>query len=246
MTDVLSFHEPEGLSPRGTLLVVPGRGEAPSVYRRFGARLAVDAYRVHVVSDPTADRARAHDQLVLAVDSGTLPRPLVLIGSDTGALFAAALLAEEELSGVDGLILAGLPVAGDTEAAASWDEELDHRSSCPTHRGRISDSIVRPGALYESVPEGWLERSSLDALRLPILALHGRDDPISAVDAAYALYATAPATEFVEIDGALHDVLNDQSHRTVAATVILWLERLRAGDGLAAIANPRPLGVRVA
>ncbi|MGW9129956.1 hypothetical protein [Streptomyces sp. NPDC055681] len=28
--------------------------------------------------------------------------------------------------------------------------------------------------------------------------------------------------------GGVHDVLNDASHRTAAATVVLWLERLRA------------------
>ena len=36
---VASWTEPEGLNPRGTVIVVPGRGEEPAVYERFdGAR----------------------------------------------------------------------------------------------------------------------------------------------------------------------------------------------------------------
>ncbi len=42
-----------------------------------------------------------------------------------------------------------------------------------------------------------------------------------------------PRAELVSITGAPHDVLNDQTHRTAAATVVLFLERLRAGQSLA-------------
>ena len=37
-----AWNEPDGVSPRGTLVVIPGRGEGPSVYERFGRRLAAD------------------------------------------------------------------------------------------------------------------------------------------------------------------------------------------------------------
>jgi hypothetical protein len=37
---VLSWTEPEGVNPRGTLVVIPGRGERPELYERFGRRLA--------------------------------------------------------------------------------------------------------------------------------------------------------------------------------------------------------------
>ncbi|AEH10090.1 hypothetical protein FsymDg_2752 [Candidatus Protofrankia datiscae] len=36
MTDYLDFTGPEGLRTHGTVLVVPGRGESPAVYRRLG------------------------------------------------------------------------------------------------------------------------------------------------------------------------------------------------------------------
>lgn len=35
-----NWDEPAGPAPRGTLIVLPGRGETPTSYRRFGRRLA--------------------------------------------------------------------------------------------------------------------------------------------------------------------------------------------------------------
>jgi hypothetical protein len=46
------WSEPAGLARRGTLIVIPGRGEQPGLYERFGRRIAADAYRVHVAADP--------------------------------------------------------------------------------------------------------------------------------------------------------------------------------------------------
>ena len=52
---VLTWTEPEGIAVRGTLVVIPGRGEQPAHYERFGRRIPADGYRVHAVTDPTAD-----------------------------------------------------------------------------------------------------------------------------------------------------------------------------------------------
>jgi alpha-beta hydrolase superfamily lysophospholipase len=89
----MDYLAPDGVRTRGTVIVVPGRGETPGVYARFGARLASDAYRVRVVEAPgtVADLA---DRLADAVDgiADGLVRPLVLVGSDLGAATIAALL----------------------------------------------------------------------------------------------------------------------------------------------------------
>jgi alpha-beta hydrolase superfamily lysophospholipase len=243
----LSFLEPVGgPDPRGTLVLVPGRGEHAEVYRRFGTRLSVDAYRVHVVAEPTVDADAARGQIA-SVTGGAAPRPpIVLVGSDTGALFATALVATGEFE-PDGLILAGLPLTQDPDlAAGSWDQELDARTTCPTHRGRLSESLVSPGALYGAVPETWLEQATLNAIGIPILGLHGRDDPITPLDTVRDAFGSAPDADLVGIADARHDVLNNQSHRTVAATIVLWLERLRLGRALPVIATVEPLGADVA
>jgi alpha-beta hydrolase superfamily lysophospholipase len=62
-----------------------------------------------------------------------------------------------------------------------------------------------------------------------VLILHGTADPITPVAAVRALAARIPQAELATVHGGRHDVLNDAPHRTVAAHVVQWLERLRTG-----------------
>ena len=240
MDGIASWAEPAGIAPRGTLIVIPGRGEQPELYERFGRRIASDGYRVHVVADPTLDAALTTSQVL---DQAVEVHPFVLAGSDTGALFAAGLVASGQVTGVDALILAGLPVAaeaGDAGSAsaepASWDAELDSRTACPAHRGRLAGPGLRRGALYEPVPAGWAELADLGEIAQPVLFVHGTDDPVSSLAEARARYAAAPRAKLVTIAGGRHDTLNDITHRTVAATIVLFLERLRLSADLPLIA----------
>jgi pimeloyl-ACP methyl ester carboxylesterase len=241
-SSVLSWAEPDGLSPRGTVIVIPGRGEQPDVYERFGRRISADAYRVHVVANPVEDPALAEEQ-VRSLLGG--PKPVVLAGSDTGALFAAGLVASGRLPEADALVIAGLPTgtaaaeadAGTGQTAnSSWEAELEARTACPTHRGRLAGPILRRGALYEPVPDGWLDLADLKAVSVPVLGIHGAADPVSPLAAAREKYAAAPRAELVSIADGRHDAFNDITHRTAAATVILFLERLRLGPDLPPIA----------
>ena len=221
-----SWDEPEGLGPRGTLIVLAGRGEHGGVYERFGRRLAFDAYRVRALGDPTADPA-VLDQAAKLLADESLPGPKVLVGSDTGALHALQ-LAAEQVPGLDALILAGLPTTPWT--AAGWESEAEARTACPTHQGRLTnDSEFRRGALAEQ-PD--LPEPRLDLVRVPVLALHGRADTVSPLDRALEVYAGHPSVRTVTFDGGRHDVLNDALHRTAAATVVLFLERLRLSPEL--------------
>jgi alpha-beta hydrolase superfamily lysophospholipase len=240
-SSVLSWSEPEGLNPRGTVVVVPGRGERPEVYERFGRRISSDAYRVHVVANPVEDAALAEEQ-IRSLLAG--PKPIVLAGSDTGALFAAGLVASRRLPEAEALVLAGLPTsaaqpeadAADESAADSWAAELEARTACPAHRGRLAGPILRRGALYEPVPDGWLVLADLKSATVPVLGLHGAADSVSPLAAARQRYAAAPRAELVSIADGRHDAFNDITHRTAAATVILFLERLRLGADLPPIA----------
>jgi alpha-beta hydrolase superfamily lysophospholipase len=226
--------EPEGIAPRGTLILIPGRGESPELYERFGRRISSDGYRVHAVATSQ----------VLGVAADV--RPYVLVGSDTGALFAAGLVASGQVTGVDALVLAGLPAppeptaaepaVGDAPPAESWEAELEARTACPAHRGRLAGQGLRRGALYEPVPSGWESLADLGRIEQPVLALHGAADPVSALTDARERYAQAPRAELISIAGGVHDVLNDVTHRTVAATIVLFLERLRLGADLSPIA----------
>lgn len=236
---------------RGTIILLPGRGEHAGVYERFGRRLAFDAYAVHALSiAPDADPAALRDQVAaIAADAVA---PIVLAGSDTGALHALALVVEGKVD-VEGLLLAATPGAStssETSSASSayddpadapeWDEELLLRSSCPTHRNRLTeDSGFQRGSLFDPVPDRLRAFLELDPaeyeLVAPTLVVHGAADLLAPAALAVQLTARLPKAELVLVTGAPHDVLNDATHRSVAAAVVQWLERLRGGAPFARI-----------
>ncbi|GGU22085.1 alpha/beta hydrolase [Streptomyces coeruleorubidus] len=231
---VHAWDEPEGIAPRGTLVLLPGRGEHGGVYERFGRRIAADGYRVRALPDPSPTPETVTDQAAKLLRDETLPGPRVLAGSDTGALYAAW-LAARGTPGLDALILAGLPTAPHAlPATPDWEAELDQRTACPTHRGRLaSDDAFRRGALTDTAAA---DLPALEGIAVPVLALHGADDTVSPLPAAGRAYRALPGVELVSLAGTRHDALNDVTHRTAAATIVLFLERLRLSPGLAPIA----------
>jgi alpha-beta hydrolase superfamily lysophospholipase len=229
------------LPHRGTLVLLPGRGEHPGVYERFGRRLATDSYVVHVL-DVAPDSTPAEVAAAVDTVAATATTPLVLAGSDTGALHALA-AAVRTAAAPDALLLAGVPLDGDwSPGQVEWADrvnraaaELDARTACPAHRGRLgADPLFAPGALAVPVPEG-LAAAAEAALAappaVPVLLLHGAADPVvppAAVRALAARWRNAPTLATVT-DGR-HDTFNDIQHRSVAALIIQWLERLRAAS----------------
>ncbi|WPO84919.1 alpha/beta hydrolase [Herbiconiux sp. KACC 21604] len=212
---------------RGSIVVLAGRGEQQAVYRRFAARLAYDGYRVAVVADAAADLdGTAAEVARLLQDRTDVPR--ILVGSDTGASVAATLLAQG-LAFADVAVLAGLPVAGAT-GELDWSAELEARSACPVHRGVLDEAgALDHGSLSRRDPVlDAVDAATLAGVLVPVLTLHGTADVISPVEAAAAVYDAAPEVESYLIEGGRHDILNDVTHRSVAATVVLFLERLRS------------------
>ncbi|WP_328935793.1 MULTISPECIES: serine aminopeptidase domain-containing protein [unclassified Streptomyces] len=237
MTQYSDYFGPEGLRVRGTVLVVPGRGETRSTYTRFGRRLAADAYRVRVVDAPdlgtedlTALAARLSEAAEdTAADDGVV-RPLVLVGADSGAAAVAALLDREPGVRPDAVVLAGLPgrSPGSAATAGTWDEELDVRTSCPAHRGALTDDPeVRRGSLDEAVPEAVLGAAYDSESAVPTLLLVGDADPLADHEALAQCAKSRAAARLSVVHGAHHDVLNDLQHRSAAAEVVTFLETLR-------------------
>ncbi|MBM9508127.1 alpha/beta hydrolase [Actinacidiphila acididurans] len=296
--DAVHWPPPSGPTTRGTIVLLPGRGEHPGVYERFGRRLAADAYAVHVLSTTSdaspADIAARVDALAI-----TATAPLVLAGSDTGALLALTAAARTTTRPA-ALLLAGVPAvpgpgstdsadpsasadgsrtahgdapftdptnspdstatAGpvanadtyssrtaqsgdapftgstnspDAAATTPWTDELDARTSCPAHRGRLSaDPLFVPGALAGPVPEG-LPVAAGEAVAglggLPVLVVHGGADPVAPVAVGRAVAGAFAAGTLAVVADGRHDAFNDLQHRSVAALVVQWLERLRGG-----------------
>lgn len=224
--DRLQWREPE-TTVRGSLIVLAGRGESAGVYERFSRRIAFDGYRVAVVAPDSPEdlpgwtpaTAAAHARGLLVTTDQHLPR--VLIGSDAGATLAVRLAAREEVSA---LVLAGLPSGAPAAPPADWDSELESRSACPVHRGVLGRAIAA-GELGASVAVATPEQ--LSSITVPVLALHGSSDSISPASEARKLYARLGDVEPAFITDGRHDILNDVSHRSVAAEVVQFLERLR-------------------
>jgi alpha-beta hydrolase superfamily lysophospholipase len=247
MTDLLTaghhWPPPAAATVRGTLLVLPGRGEHGGVYERFGRRLAADAYAVHAL-DTAPDTGPAALRRALRQAAGPDPvGPVVLVGADTGALQALATAADPDPElPVHGVILAGTALPGtgtaprDGEASGAWDAELAARTACPVHRGRLTaDPDFVRGDLFGPVPGALLAAATIAVPGLPVLLLHGDADPVAPAAGARELAARLPGATLAVIHGGVHDTLNDASHRTAAATVVQWLERLRTGPELTPI-----------
>jgi pimeloyl-ACP methyl ester carboxylesterase len=156
------------------------------------------------------------------------------VGSDSGAALALELAAEG--IAVDALIVAGLPT-GQSDLSGSWDDELEARTACPNHRGVLTRT-ARKGAIWQSLPSDLLGIVA-SAIPLPVLAIHGKADVLSAVSRAVQVYEAIPRHEIAIVAGGRHDILNDITHRSVAATVILFLERLRLDPSVTAIVETR-------
>ncbi|WP_028661303.1 alpha/beta hydrolase [Nocardioides insulae] len=228
------WDEPTGGTPRGTVILVPGRGETAASYARLGRRLAADSYRVRYVEGlDVPDAVRARIEKLLAEES--LPAPRVLLGSDSGAAAVARLLGRVD---ADAGVLAGLALPGAPAHVDSWEEEVEARTACPVHRRVIGeDTDFTRGRLADPVPGP--ELRTLPTTR-PLLVLHGSADTITPVAQVTALAETAPRARLRVVAGGRHDVLNDLAHRSVAATVVLFLESLRLGSGLPEVVSAHP------
>jgi alpha-beta hydrolase superfamily lysophospholipase len=206
LADTIGWAPAEGATVRGTVVLLPGRGEHPALYARLGARLAFDGYRVTTDAADTAG-----------------PAPVVLLGHDTGAVRALDLATRSRIAAV---VASGLPLGG----SSGWDDELDARTACPVHRALLDgDDRFERDALRESAPGPVAEPS------VPVLVLHGEADQVASPEAARAYTAKLPQGRFVLVGGGRHDVLNDVDHRSVAAEVVQFLEWLRAGASTPAL-----------
>lgn len=218
-----SFLEPAGIKPRGTIIVLPGRGETLKAYQRFGQRLSFDAYRV-IVADAGAEQA-----LQLAQDPEVIT-PVVLLGVDAGAVTAIRLVREEPQS-FAALILAGLALAnpdGTSLVAGDLTAELAARTACVNHQ-QILTQTPRSSLFAASVQLPASVTASAHQVQIPLLAIHGAADSLTPAEVAVAEYRKLGAKQILTITGGLHDILNDLPHRSVAAHIVLFLEQLKAG-----------------
>jgi alpha-beta hydrolase superfamily lysophospholipase len=238
----LDFAAPAGLRVRGTVLVVPGRGESVDTYRRFGSRIASDSWFVRVVDASVTGELFADglSKLAGALDDAVADlaeewcHPLVLIGSDISAAALAALVSRGDQSAAwwpDALVLAAIPGYGEHATGSDWESELEARTQCPVHREVLrSDTEIVPGSLSGAVDDLLLDEAYAATAAVPQLLLIGDDDPLADRPALVRMADALPSARLSVVRAGRHDILNDVQHRAVAAEVVGFLEALRGGS----------------
>lgn len=228
------WNEPQGIAPRGTVIVVGGRSENAAVYQRFGRRIAFDAYRVRFVEGDLSDLDAVSRDINTVLSDPETVLPTLLLGSDTGAALALDHVARRtDLAQPDAVAIAGLAFPDDE--TESFDDELSVRTACPNHRGVLGREGIEHVLAAGDVR---VPRPGAGSVQVPLLVVHGEADEVSPVGRVReTVRGLSTRTELVTIDDGLHDALNDVTHRTVAATVVRFLERLKRGPDLRPIAT---------
>jgi acylglycerol lipase len=235
---------PDGEVER-VVVLLHGYGEHLGLYDALARRLTRDGAAVHAldaVGHGRSDGERAVlDWDVWVDDTRQLAnmaadrhpgRPVVLIGHSGGGL-AAYLLALRFPGIADGLVLSGAPLRRqgwvEAELASGGSPELadvDPSEVFSTHPEYVHALMHDPltwhgGFRIESllaITRVWPEAGAglAEGLpELPVLFVHGEDDPIVPVADARAGAAQLPGARLVTFPGDLHDVLNEHDRDAV-------------------------------
>ena len=244
---------PDGGGVERVVVLLHGYGEHLGLYDALARRLVADGGAVHAMDarghgrsdgeravldcDVYVDDAR---QLANLVRDRYPGRPIVLVGHSAGGL-AAYLLALRSPGIADALVLSGAPLRHqewvEAELAAAPDQEMsfaDPSEVLSTHpeyvHALLHDPLTWHGGFRPETLQGivrvWPEAAARLAERLPelpVLFVHGEDDPVVQVADARASAAQLPQARVVTFAGDLHDVLNEHDrdlvHESVAAFV---------------------------
>jgi|SRR3954451_19422276 acylglycerol lipase len=230
-----------------------GFGEYLGLYEALARRLTADGVAVHALDAIGHGRSDGERDLMLSwddyVDDTRMlanlaraqhpNRPLVLMGHSGGGL-AALLLAQRSPQLAQALVVSAPParplpwVEAEFEAGSEEVESPDPTQMFSTHpeyvHALLHDPLVYRGPVprptMEAVMRTWPEvAAAVGAGRpsIPVLFLHGENDPMVPVEDSRALVAQLPRATLRTFPGDLHDVLNEHDraavHEVVAAFV---------------------------
>jgi alpha-beta hydrolase superfamily lysophospholipase len=231
---------------RAAVVFLHGFGEHSGLYHRLGNTLnssdielwALDEIG-HGLSDGERALIRSVDDLVengrrLTVLAQTAEpgSPLVLAGHSLGGV-AAAVSALRGAAHYDALVLSGAPLSPlewVTALSEGGDGNLaldpSDLSADPFYLDELENdplaftSAAGAQSLVDVLPPAWAElEQGFAGVALPVLFVHGGNDPIAPVSDARAWSARVPNGRIAEFAGAHHDVLNETVHREVAAAI---------------------------
>jgi alpha-beta hydrolase superfamily lysophospholipase len=238
--------------PRTAAVVfLHGFGEHSGLYHRLGDALTgagIDLWALDEIGHglTEGDRAviRSIDDLVhngrrlAALAEAAHPgSSLFLAGHSLGAA-AAAVSASRDPSPYRGLILSGAAISplDWVTALASGGElslELDQLSADPFYLDELENdplaftSAAGAQSLLGTLPPAWAElEASFALVSLPVMFVHGSDDPVVPAGVARDWSARISGARLAEFPGARHDILNETVHREVAAAITGFVRSL--------------------
>lgn len=199
-----------------------------------------------VAPDDWTDYVTDLDQFLTSVEARQPSKRVFLFGHSMGGAIAAR-TAELHKPQLAGLMLSGPAVAIDapplllalTRMAAAanprapaLDLPNENFSSTPGAAAAMSkDELVSQpkgpartaAGLVEGIRSIW---SDVDALTLPLLAMHGTNDKLTAPSGSRALVERAPSRDktLVIYDGFWHDLLHEPDHARVESDLLAWLD----------------------
>jgi acylglycerol lipase len=241
---------------RAAVVLLHGYGEHLGLYDALGRRLAAAGHAVHALdcvghgrSDGERGRIDSWDDYVS--DARTLVRvatdqhpavPVVLVGHSGGAL-AAYLLAARHPRLATAAVLSGGPLLPvdwlEAELAGESPEngDLDPTTLLSTHPAYVHalmhDPLCVQGGFHHAtlraVRAAWPEVAvTLAAGRpdLPVLVVHGEDDPVVPLPIARKVAAALPQATLRVFPGDLHDVLNEHDRDAVHDELVAFVDQL--------------------
>ncbi|NVN53358.1 alpha/beta fold hydrolase [Mycolicibacterium hippocampi] len=232
--------------PRAAIIFLHGFGEHTGLYHRYGFALnaagidlwAVDQFGHGLSPGTRGDFGRIEDSSALAdsltelAETETPGLPLLAQGHSFGSIVTLFRL----LDGPDryrAAIISGAPLIPMPElldADTSFDLDPAWLSSDPFYLDSLANDPLAfvdadSVALARELDRAW-DRfgADLPSLTVPILAVHGVNDPIAPIGAVRAYAEQIDSLELVEFDGARHDILNEAVHRDVAETIVEFVQ----------------------
>jgi len=234
--------------PRAAVVFLHGFGEHTGLYHRYGFALnaaGIDLWAIDQLGHGLSpgergqlgtleDSAALAGSLTAVVEREYPGIPLIAQGHSYGAVVTLFRLIDKPERYRAGVI-SGAPLVPIAELvdmntimnldAAGLSADRFYLDCIENDPLAFTDADGR--ALARELDRAW-DRfgNELPKLTVPTLAVHGGIDPIASPGAVRAYAEQIPALRYSEFAGARHDVLNDTSHRDVAATIVAFVDQV--------------------
>jgi len=228
--------------PRAAVIFLHGFGEHTGLYHRYGFALnsagldlwAVDQFGHGLTPGERGDfrsleASSALGERLTELASAERPGiPLVAQGHSFGSVVTLFRLLDAPDRYRAGVVSGAplIPVAGLVDADSTFELAPSQLSADPFYLDSLENDPLAfvdadGGPLTRELDRGW-DRfgTELPALAVPTLAVHGSNDPIAPIGALRAYAEQIGPLSLLELKGGGHDILNDVTHREVAAAIV--------------------------